>query len=307
SIKLDMDFWSDLTKNLSILIANKGEFNVSTSTSSVTVKTTPSNMVQVENYIKKVNKELERQVTVNVAVYSVDVTNTSNLALSLSGVLQHDGHKLGEITSNAFATGGLPTLTAYFNGDGNENNSLLLSALDKAGKVSIVTSASVTTMSGQPTPLQVGGNRTYVSEIGTTMGNVSSETSVSTASVSSGFSMNILPRVMDDGQILLQYSINMSSLVGAKGGFDEVVAGGTTIQLPNLQQRSFIQSSLLRNGNTLVLAGYEQERTEISDGGIGSPDFKLLGGTRSGGKSKNLIVICITPRILDLSSESGDE
>lgn len=307
SISMNMDFWSDLQKNLKIIIGSNGSFNTSTSTSSVTVKTTPSNMVQVENYITKVNNELARQVTINVAVYSVEVTDTSNLALSLSGILKQGGRELGTLSSSAFAAGGLPTLTAYFNGDGSDNNEALLSALDKAGKVSIVTSASVTTMSGQPTPLQVGGNRTYVSEIGTTMNNVSTQSTVSTSSISSGFSMNILPRVLDNGQVLLQYGINISSLVGAHNGFDEVTAAGTTIQLPDVQQRSFVQSSLLQNGNTLVLAGYEQQRNETADSGVGDPNFKALGGSRAGSHEKTLVVICITPRVLKLQNGGTNE
>ncbi|EHU7514890.1 hypothetical protein KZL06_003262 [Salmonella enterica subsp. enterica serovar Teshie] len=307
SISMNMDFWSDLQKNLKIIIGSNGSFNTSTSTSSVTVKTTPSNMVQVENYITKINNELARQVTINVAVYSVEVTNTSNLALSLSGILKQGGRELGTLSSSAFAAGGLPTLTAYFNGDGSDNNEALLSALDKAGKVSIVTSASVTTMSGQPTPLQVGGNRTYVSEIGTTMNNVSTQSTVSTSSISSGFSMNILPRVLDNGQVLLQYGINISSLVGAHNGFDEVTAAGTTIQLPDVQQRSFVQSSLLQNGNTLVLAGYEQQRNETADSGVGDPNFKALGGSRAGSHEKTLVVICITPRVLKLQNGGTNE
>lgn len=307
NISMNMDFWSDLQKNLKIIIGSNGSFNTSTSTSSVTVKTTPSNMVQVENYITKINNELARQVTINVAVYSVEVTDTSNLALSLSGILKQGGRELGTLSSSVFAAGGLPTLTAYFNGDGSDNNEALLSALDKAGKVSIVTSASVTTMSGQPTPLQVGGNRTYVSEIGTTMNNVSTQSTVSTSSISSGFSMNILPRVLDNGQVLLQYGINISSLVGAHNGFDEVTAAGTTIQLPDVQQRSFVQSSLLQNGNTLVLAGYEQQRNETADSGVGDPNFKALGGSRAGSHEKTLVVICITPRVLKLQNGGTNE
>ncbi|MGD3028582.1 secretin N-terminal domain-containing protein, partial [Escherichia coli] len=77
NIDLTLDFWQDLEKNLKIIIGNRGTFNISTSTSSVVVQTTPSNMERVADYIDNLNKELIRQVTVNVVVYSVNTTDSN--------------------------------------------------------------------------------------------------------------------------------------------------------------------------------------------------------------------------------------
>lgn len=302
NIDLTLDFWQDLEKNLKIIIGNRGTFNISTSTSSVVVQTTPSNMERVADYIDELNKELIRQVTVNVVVYSVNTTDSNNLAMSLKGVLSSGGKVLGAL-SNDFAVANSPTLSGFINGDQDTNNSVIMNLLASAGKVSIVTSASVTTMSGQPVPLQVGNDRTYVSEIGTTLGQTASTSTVSTSSISSGFSMNLLPRVMDNGNVLLQYGINISSLAGSNNGFEAVTVSGTTIQLPNVDQRTFVQSSLLRNGSTLVLAGYEQQRDETADQGVGRPDFKLLGGGKRSTNERNVIVICITPTVINVDKD----
>lgn len=299
NIDLTLDFWQDLEKNLKIIIGNRGTFNISTSTSSVVVQTTPSNMERVADYIDNLNKELIRQVTVNVVVYSVNTTDSNNLALSLKGALSSGGKVLGALSSE-FAVANSPTLSGFINGDQDANNSVIMNLLASAGKVSIVTSASVTTMSGQPVPLQVGNDRTYVSEIGTTLGQTASTSTVSTSSISSGFAMNLLPRVMENGNVLLQYGINISSLAGSNNGFESVTVSGTTIQLPNVDQRTFVQSSLLKNGSTLVLAGYEQQRDETADQGVGRPDFKLLGGGKRSTNERNVIVICITPTVIDV-------
>lgn len=302
NIDLTLDFWQDLEKNLKIIIGNRGTFNISTSTSSVIVQTTPSNMERVADYIDNLNKELIRQVTVNVVVYSVNTTDSNSLAMSLKGILSSGGKVLGALSSE-FSVANSPTLSGFINGDQDANNSVIMNLLASAGKVSIVTSASVTTMSGQPVPLQVGNDRTYVSEIGTTLGQTASTSTVSTSSISSGFAMNLLPRVMENGNVLLQYGINISSLAGSNNGFESVSVSGTTIQLPNVDQRTFVQSSLLRNGSTLVLAGYEQQRDETSDQGIGRPDFKLLGGGKRSTNERNVIVICITPTVIDVDKD----
>ncbi len=299
SMDVSFDFWKDLESELKMLIGNDGEYYVSQSSSSVLVKTSPSLMKKVAEYIYNVNKKLERQVSVNVEVFSVSVDDSSEFSLSLSGLLKRNGGILGSVSSDFGSSTGA-TLAGYWNSDGNTDNMALISALEGTENVSTVTSSVITTMSGQPVPVLVGNERTYVSELGTTFNDNTSTTTASTDSITSGFLMNLLPRVMDNGNILLQYNITLSSLVGSYDGFDQVTVSGTTIQLPDVDKRSFIQSSMLKNGSTLILAGYDNKRSEVVDQGVGSPGFKLLGGKRQGTKTREIMIICITPRVIDI-------
>ncbi len=56
---------------------------------------------------------------------------------------------------------------------------------------------------------------------------------------------------------------------------------------------------MIQNGQTLILAGFERERTQVSRSGTGNANLPLLGGGRNATREKVATVLMITPRILD--------
>lgn len=307
SVAVAFDFWKDLDKTLATILGDHGKYSISRSTSSVTVTAPPALMDEAASFIRAMNRQLSRQVTVRVAVYSVKLDNSSSYDFSLSALLARGDARLG---LGAGSSSELPQVgSGNFTSSGIVSNlNVLLNALDKRGNVSVVTSASVTTMSGQPVPLQVGNARSYVSSTGTTITSGVSSTQVQTSSVNTGFALNVLPKVLDDGRVLLQYGVNISTLVGARNGFDSVAYGsGQQLLLPNVDQRSFTQESMLENGSTLVLAGYQNVNNTTSDEGRGDPNFKALGGLRQAQADREMLVICITPVVLERNNRRRDE
>ncbi|CAK8742746.1 Outer membrane lipoprotein BfpB [Sodalis praecaptivus] len=258
-------------------------------------------MLRVEDYIDSLNKKLRNQVTISVTVYSLKLNNNSEWNYSLSSLFSAlKGRFSGTLGVDSLTSGNNQAMSGVM----NSNTKFLLDILDSQGKVSVADSATVTTMSGQPVPLQVANARGYVSQITTTVSDNVTSTSATTSAVNTGFSLDILPKVLNDGKVLVQYGVNISSLVGAQNGFDNVKIGENNIQLPNINQHAFIQESLMKNDETLVLAGYQKSDTESGDSGKGNPNFKILGGSRDAIMNKQLIIICLTPTIINLDADN---
>jgi type IVB pilus formation R64 PilN family outer membrane protein len=172
----------------------------------------------------------------------------------------------------------------------------MISALSSQGKVRRKTSASITTLNNQPVPVQVATQQGYLASVSTTnTANVGSQTSLVPGTVTTGFNMTLLPHLLDNGTVLLQFYTNISSLLQLQ----TVQSGGQQIQTPNVDTRNFLQRVSMKSGETLVLSGYEGTDDNLAQQGVGKPTNYLLGGGYDGTRQREVIVILITPIMMN--------
>ncbi len=78
------------------------------------------------------------------------------------------------------------------------------------------------------------------------------------------------------------------------------------IQNPKVASRAFSQEVALRSGETLVLTGFEKTNNSVDKSGVGSAENSLFGGSVTAEKERDIVVIMLTPVVLDspLSPES---
>ena len=144
-------------------------------------------------------------------------------------------------------------------------------------------------------PIQVARQTAYLKSSQTSVAaNVGSVTSLTPAVVSSGFTMTLLPSVLDNGTVLLQFSTDISSL----RRINTVTSNGTNgsqIQTPEVDTRNFLQRVAMKSGQTLVVSGFEQMEGNAERQGTGSPFNFLFGGGINARSNKEIIVILVTP------------
>ena len=128
--------------------------------------------------------------------------------------------------------------------------------------------------------------------------------STETEEIETGFTLDVLPRILEHGRLLLMFNLTLSDLIQLErvdlgGGDTESGQGGQYIQNPIIESRGFTQEVALKSGETLVLTGYERVENEATKTGVGSATNSLLGGTAVATKTRSILVIMLTPVVLE--------
>lgn len=292
----DLSIWKGVEDSIKAMLSPDGRAVVTPATGTVTVDDTPPTLERVAKFIEDQNIALTRQVVLNVRVLAVDLTDTNSYGINWNVIYKNLGRGVGMALGS---TSGLPAGAANLSFNIINTNSawdgtqLMLEALSKQGKVSQVTSASLVTINNQPAPIQVGRQKSYLASSTTTLGTggAGNTTTLTPGTVTTGFSMSVLPHILDSGRLMLQYSGDISALVDIV----TVSSGGSSIQTPEIDTRNFLQRVMMSNGETLVLTGFEQFGLSGSKQGVGSADNMALGGGLKTSNNRSVLVVLIQP------------
>lgn len=321
SSQMAINVWSDIENGVNTIVGTSGQVTPSSSTETITVTAPADEMDRVQAFIDHQNKILSRMVKVNVEVLDVTLSASDELNFDLGGALSTAASTMafggaGTVTKAATASASSgQVLGASLLSGKLADTSMLIQMLSKWGKVSVVTRAQIMTLNGMPAPMQVTHTYGYLASVQTMMSTISSsgsssnsQTTLTPGSVSVGFNMTLLPEVLPgDKELMLQFGISLSQLAGATNGFDKYTSGNMTIQLPNVISRQFSQETVIPNGKTLVLSGFEQAEEESNKAGSGTPDNLALGGTQTGERDREMIVVLLTPVVESHEVISVDE
>lgn len=288
-----MSVWTAMSDAIKTMLSPSGKIAVTPATGTITVTDIPDVIARVESFVTSQNKAMARQVVVNVRVLSVDLDEADNYGINWDAVYDSgDGRLVGGLKNAVAAATGSSSLSVKVLGNNGTASSAIISALSSQGRVNSLTTASLTTINNQPVPLRVGTQTSYLASSTTTVTQgAGSTTTLQPGLITSGFSMSFIPHIFESGSLMLQFSMDMSSIAN----ISEVSSGNSTIQTPEINSRNFLQRVMVKSGETLVLSGFEQSDLDGSSQGIGSAKNVLMGGALKARKSKAILVILIQP------------
>lgn len=165
-----------------------------------------------------------------------------------------------------------------------------LDALIQDGNAKIISDVKLSTLSDQPATVHVGDVVPYIVTGPPTTGGV---VTYSVERQQTGVSLKIVPKVTASGEILTSIEPTVSSIVGFRG---------PDASLPQTKERSATTQVSVKDGETIVIAGLQQdETTETIDKVPLLGDIPILGKLfqhYKKGVQKTNLVIEVTPHIL---------
>ena len=300
--KYKTSLMSDIESNVNAMLSVQpaGRLYLARSTGTLTVSDRPEVLNRISAYLKETNRSITRQVLFNVKVYEVNFSDSDQTAVNWSAVYKSISGKWGFGLSNTVA--GISSEAISASGSILDTSSspwagskAVVQALSEQGRVSEVRSPSVTTLNLQPAPIQIGNVQSYVaSSSTTTTASVGSSTSLTPATITSGFNMMLLPKLLDKENMLLMITLSISS----KPIFKDFESNESKVQTTDYDTKNVAPKVRLRSGETLILTGFDENGDDARKSGVGSPGFFGLGGSRTRSTTHSALVVLVTPIVL---------
>lgn len=307
-----LEIWGEIKEAVDGILGGRGTVSYSPSTGTITVNGPPSSVGRIESYLREQNRLRMRRIAVAVKVLSLQTSDVNSVTFNLSGIIERairgkpfelktvDGGLTAGILRTLPAVDSVTGFTAPDIADGAttvtpnaDTLTTILEASEEIDKVSVTQSGAIVTLSDIPAPLQIGQVISYLQRVSTTTDEGDVSVSLEPGQITTGLTMNVLPRVIEKDRVLLSLSIGIKE---AQQPFKTFSASGVSIQLPEVNATGFMQNAVLSTGETLILAGFEKNQNGY--GHDGPPGGPFMGGTRSLERSRDVTVLLISAEIL---------
>lgn len=309
SYEINSDVWAEIENGLKTMLPRGSRYTISRTAGVATITTTPRVAKDIEQWSDQMNAILGTTISVEIAAIYITVNDNDNYALDLSALYQagtHGGVSAGlrGLLPSLSTTGGSGSVAILNPTTGGNNfnthfagSQIFLNAVSTSQRLADYRTATATGRNGVPMPITLTTNQDIVRSLTNAVGLQTGTTSVTaqTSTINYGFSLTALPRVIAPGVVNVFLSFSANDLTNLQ---NFQIGDTGTVELATIDNRTVWTEMPLKSGQTLVLAGTEQEKVNRTDQGLGDSWNFLLGGQKVGGVIRTRLILLVTPTII---------
>ncbi|MDD4556141.1 MAG: hypothetical protein PHE89_02270 [Alphaproteobacteria bacterium] len=298
----EIELWTNVEKSITSMVDTEAKLSIDSTNGTITLTANPNDIKKVAKFVNEQNQRLAKQVAISVKVFQVTLKDADKYGLNLNAGFDDGKTKFTLLSpANAFGDDMAKNISMAIK-PSNWSLDASIQALSTQGTANLVTSGTVTTLNNKPAPIQVVSKQKYISEITKTNSGGDAnfvDLSVETDEIETGFTMDVLPRILEHNRLMVSFNLTLSDLVSLERVNIGEEDSGQFIQNPVIESRGFTQEVAMKSGETLILTGYEKVDNNIEKTGVGKASNTLFGGSTIVEKDKAILVIVMTPVVLE--------
>jgi len=279
---------------------------ISPSAGLITVTAMPDKLVAVEHYIADFQASVLRQVMIAAKIVEVRLDKEAHFGIDWNVVTGSASKSFGvtlRSDSSTVSTGNAGNINFTFTG-GTTTINAVLTALESQGDVRVLSNEQTSALNNQRAIFQVTSDEVFFSVsrtplIGPNGSVISLQSSVIPQQVSVGVVLDVLPQISADNILTMDIRpavTNVTSVATVS------LSDGTQASAPNIARREGDTIARLRAGETMMIGGLVQSRTEKTVSGIpvlkDIPFFGKAFQHIDNVESRSELVVFLTPTII---------
>ena len=304
-----IDQWKSAEDAISKILNGDGSVTTLPSTGYVTVTTTPVLMSKVADYVNTVNSIAGKSVMIQVDVYNVEQTASSNYGLdwnvvmkASSGLLKWNTTGIADALANPLTSAQTATISAGLTGGALSGSEVLLQALQHIGKITSKSNPMVYTINGQPVSLNMSTQQAYIkqmdSNVQTGSGSDYVTTTVTPSTINTGFNLKLTPYVEPNNKVILNMSLIMDTLKSMRREQTGSEQAQGYVELPTVDSKAFSYVAKLKSGQAIIIASFNDDAANMEVNSVGGEDTWALGGKKGTAKTHSMTVVSVTPYVM---------
>lgn len=275
-----------------------GKLVINPMAGTILVSTNAATMQQVEAYLAALETSVQRQVRIEAKIVEVSLDRNFQFGIDWGAVQRLGGIDLR--VSETPGTGGVQ----FTLGGGNQQVSAVLDLLETQGDVRVLSSPTTNAMNNQRSIFNATRDEVFFAVsrqpiIGPTGATIGFDTEIQPQQVAVGIVLDVLPQIGADNIV----TMNIRPAITSVARVERIeLDDGTQASAPVIDRREVDTFARVRPGETIVIGGLIQTRSEEIRSGIPLlKDIPWLGNLFARTErieEKSELVVFITPTII---------
>ncbi len=267
----------------------------------ILISAMPAKLTQARQFIRLFESSVQRQVLIEAKIVEVSLDRGLQFGIDWNILSTKGNFNLSAKSGVATTTTGNVALT--LNG-GSTQITAILNALSTQGDVHVLSSPRVSALNNQRATFNVTTDEIFFAVtrqpiLGPTGGTIGFNTTINPQQISVGIVLDVLAQVGPDNVITMNIRPEVTSVSRVES---ITLEDGSTARAPVIDRRETDTMARIRAGETLVIGGLVQTRTQKTVGGIPVlRDLPLIGKlftTIDEQERRSELVIFLTPTII---------